>query len=165
MLDRPADRIAALLALAAIALGLVGALAMGIYGWAFLAGAVGMLVVGGWWLSRQRPGTPFRELALPVSVATVMPIVGAIISTAAFRDPSVAALPWLLVRPIWASRPRQLKRTSAASSSGWEWRRARSSPPAPCARAGSSCRSAAKASHECLDRGADQDRIVEVVKH
>ncbi len=96
MFEQPGDRIAALLALAAIALALVAAGGLWAYGWLFVAGAVAMLVVGVWWLSRQAPGTPFRELALPVSVATVMPIFGGLMSTAAFGDP-LAALPWILV--------------------------------------------------------------------
>jgi len=55
-----------------------------------------MLVVGSWWLSRQAPGAPFRELAVPVSVATVMPVFGAVMSTGAFGDP-LSVVPWLLV--------------------------------------------------------------------
>jgi len=31
--------------------------------------------VGAWWLGRQGPGSPFREMAVPAAVATVMPLI------------------------------------------------------------------------------------------
>jgi signal transduction histidine kinase len=70
------DRIAALSALGAIALATVSALIErpAAYGLLLLAAAVAMLVVGAWWLRRRAPGSPFRELAIPASVATVMPL-------------------------------------------------------------------------------------------
>jgi signal transduction histidine kinase len=42
---------------------------------AMLALAGAMLLVGAAWLHRRRAGSPFRELALPASVATVLPLV------------------------------------------------------------------------------------------
>jgi signal transduction histidine kinase len=75
MLNRPADLVAALLALAAIALSLVTVVGRGgIYMWPLVVLAMAMLVVGAWWLNRQQPGSPFREMALPAAVATVMPL-------------------------------------------------------------------------------------------
>ena len=83
MFERPVNGIAALVALAAIVLSVATAMPNG-----FLAGTdvfdrlvylaptgvgVAMLLVGGWWLTRQAPGTPFREMAIPAAVATVVP--------------------------------------------------------------------------------------------
>ena len=76
MWDHAADRIAGLIALAAIGFALVATLATGFISYTSLlpALAVVMLVVGAWWLLRQQPGTPFREMAVPAAVATVMPL-------------------------------------------------------------------------------------------
>lgn len=80
MLDRPANGIAALIALAATVLAFVAAGAeaseVGFYSTAVLTFVLGvvMLVVGYWWLVRQVPGTPFSEFAGPASVATVVPV-------------------------------------------------------------------------------------------
>ena len=76
MLARPLDRIAALSAIGAIALATVSALIERYAGYELLMlpAAVAMLVVGAWWLRRRAPGSPFRELAVPASVATVMPL-------------------------------------------------------------------------------------------
>lgn len=78
MFDRPADRVAALLALAAVTLSLLAMIIQRSLRWydsAFLLLPVSMLLVGAWWLARQSPGSPFRELALPAAVATVMPLI------------------------------------------------------------------------------------------
>src|SRR5438105_7845419 len=76
MLARPLDRIAALAAIGAIALATVSALVQRYAGYelSMLPAAIAMLVVGAWWLRRRAPGSPFRELAVPASVATVMPL-------------------------------------------------------------------------------------------
>jgi signal transduction histidine kinase len=70
------DRVAALIALAAIAAAVIAnVLHATAYPWFLLAIGVAMLLLGTWWLTRQSPGTPFREMALPAAVATVMPVV------------------------------------------------------------------------------------------
>src|SRR5687767_10611652 len=76
MFNHAADRIAALIALAAIALAMVSTFSRGPIWYTSLLPvlAVLMLLVGGWWLGRQQPETPFRELAVPAAVATVMPL-------------------------------------------------------------------------------------------
>jgi signal transduction histidine kinase len=76
MLDRPANRVSAMIALAAGALTFVAALDQGLNwpSWLMLGGALSMLAVGAWWLARQRPRTPFHDMALPAAVATVTPI-------------------------------------------------------------------------------------------
>ncbi len=79
MLERPVNGIAALIALAAIVLSVASAVAWSMPGselYSLLRTGVGvaMLLVGGWWLGRQAPGTPFREMAIPASVATVVPL-------------------------------------------------------------------------------------------
>jgi signal transduction histidine kinase len=73
MFERPANGIAAIIGLAAVVLTVANAL-LGFYSLITTATGVAMLLVGGWWLSRQAPGTPFREMAVPGSVATVVPI-------------------------------------------------------------------------------------------
>ena len=75
MFDRPANGIAALIALAAVVVSVGGALQDGfsLSSWGSVGLGVTMLVVGGWWLSRQAPGTPFHDMAIPAAVATVVP--------------------------------------------------------------------------------------------
>jgi signal transduction histidine kinase len=75
MFERPANGIAALIALAAVVMSVGRALPNGyeLYSLTTTAVGVAMLLIGGWWLSRQSPGTPFRELAIPAAVATVVP--------------------------------------------------------------------------------------------
>ena len=76
MLARPLDRIAALSVIGAIALATASAVIARFSGYELLMlpAAVAMLVVGAWWLRRRPPGSPFGELAVPASVATVMPL-------------------------------------------------------------------------------------------
>ena len=82
MFDRPANGIAALIAVAAIVLSVARMVSSGylsgsydaIYAVATIVLGVAMLFVGGWWLSRQTPGTPFHEMAIPAAVATVVPV-------------------------------------------------------------------------------------------
>ncbi|CAN5798826.1 hypothetical protein BH24CHL6_BH24CHL6_10530 [soil metagenome] len=100
MFIRPADRVSAMIALAALALAFVALADQGLY-WVLglmpLA-AVAMLVVGAWWLARQRAGTPFHEMALPAAVATVTPILAEIVR--AYRGTPgdvLAPLPWVLL--------------------------------------------------------------------
>jgi signal transduction histidine kinase len=75
MFDRPANGIAGLIALAAIVVSIAWARPYGYELYSLVTTGVGvaMLLIGGWWLSRQAPGTPFRELAIPAAVATVVP--------------------------------------------------------------------------------------------
>jgi signal transduction histidine kinase len=81
MFERPADRFAAAIAFAAIVLATLY-VAMNIasrqlgFGstWLLVPLAVAMLLVGSAWLRRQAPQSPFRELALPVATATVIPL-------------------------------------------------------------------------------------------
>lgn len=92
MLHRIADRVAGLVALTAIGLSLWVALTSGrTLSWAMLLLAVVMLAVGAWWLGQRAPGSPFREMALPAAVATVMPI---FLVSAADQSPAVAF--WVL---------------------------------------------------------------------
>jgi signal transduction histidine kinase len=76
MNKRLADALSVTCALAAFGLFLAAAVPMRpslyLILMALLAGA--MLVVGAWWLSRRAPGSPFQELAIPASVATVLPL-------------------------------------------------------------------------------------------
>jgi signal transduction histidine kinase len=79
MFKRPADLIAALSALTAIGLVLLSVAlqrAFWPYEGVMLPLAVAMLLVGVWWLGRRASGSPFRELAVPASVATIMPLLG-----------------------------------------------------------------------------------------
>lgn len=55
---------------------------------------VTMLLIGGWWLSRQAPGTPFKEMAIPAAVATVVPLLVGPGFTPGFSASNVAA--WTL---------------------------------------------------------------------
>src|ERR687897_3682138 len=73
--ERPANGIAALISLAAIVLSVARVLQDGfsLSAWAGVGLAVAMLVIGGWWLSRQAPGTPFHDMAIPAAVATIVP--------------------------------------------------------------------------------------------
>lgn len=99
MFDRLSSGVALLLALAGITLAAAeififrGGLR---YEAAMLALVVAMLSVGGWWLGRQPVGTPFREMAWPAAVATVMPLLvgGELLFDAA--PGSVSIGPWLL---------------------------------------------------------------------
>jgi signal transduction histidine kinase len=82
VLDRPANAIASLIAIAAIGLAIAGVLSRGyldgstdaVIALATVVLAVAMLFIGAWWLSRQAPGTPFHEMAIPAAVATVVPM-------------------------------------------------------------------------------------------
>jgi signal transduction histidine kinase len=76
VLDRPANGIAALIAVAAIVVSVARGLPGGLDSYSLATTVLGvfMLLIGGWWLSRQSPGTPFREMAIPASVATVVPV-------------------------------------------------------------------------------------------
>jgi len=80
VLDRPANGIAALLAIGAVVVSVAGAVSRGYvdYGLPYAFGPIAlgvvMLLIGGWWLSRQAPGTPFKEMAIPAAVATVVPV-------------------------------------------------------------------------------------------
>jgi len=96
VLDRPANGIAALLGVAAIVLSVARSLSHGfdIYSIATTVLGVAMLLIGGWWLSRQAPGTPFREMAIPAAVATVVPVLVGPGLTVSFSPPDVAA--WTL---------------------------------------------------------------------
>jgi signal transduction histidine kinase len=59
--------------------------------------AASMLAVGAWWLTRQAPGTPFREMAIPAAVATVTPLlVGAGLPPGAPGEIGLQPIPWLL---------------------------------------------------------------------
>jgi signal transduction histidine kinase len=101
VLDRPANGVAAAIALAATVLAFVNVTTEafnngGLYSYAFLTFVLGvaMLVVGYWWLARQAPGTSFSEFAAPVAVATVVPVlVGSGLSSSSIT-PDVAA--WTL---------------------------------------------------------------------
>lgn len=97
MFERPVNGIAALIALAAIVLSVARALPHGseLYSLTTTSLGVAMLVVGGWWLARQAPGTPFREMAAPAAIATVVPfLVGSGISPRVDFAPDIA--PWAL---------------------------------------------------------------------
>jgi signal transduction histidine kinase len=97
MFDRPANGMAALIAVAAIAVSVLRALPGGfeLYSLATTILGVAMLAVGGWWLSRQSPGTPFREMAIPAAAATVVPVlVGPGINTVVPGGADVAS--WML---------------------------------------------------------------------
>jgi signal transduction histidine kinase len=61
--------------------------------WATVGVGVAMLVVGGWWLSRQAPGTPFREMAIPAAVATVVPF---LVGSEVGIGPLSGLVPWTL---------------------------------------------------------------------
>jgi signal transduction histidine kinase len=76
MFERPANGIAALIAVAAIVLSVARALPNGIEFYSLTTTLLGvaMLLVGGWWLLQQSPGTPFHEMAIPAAVATVVPV-------------------------------------------------------------------------------------------
>ena len=75
MFDRMANGIASLIGLAAVVFAVFRAVQAGfsVSYWAVAGIGIAMLLVGGWWLSRQAPGTPFREYAIPAAVATVVP--------------------------------------------------------------------------------------------
>lgn len=83
MAARILDRIAALAAIGAIVLATASALRerYAPYELLMLLAAVAMLSVGVWWLRRRAPGSPFHELAMPASVATVMPLLVAATSS------------------------------------------------------------------------------------
>src|SRR5215208_4138247 len=76
MFERPANGIAALIAVGAIGVSAYRALLGGVNPYALAATVLGvaMLLVGAWWLSRQAPGTPFHDMAIPAAVATVVPV-------------------------------------------------------------------------------------------
>jgi signal transduction histidine kinase len=76
VLERPANAIAGLIALAAFVLAVAAFLDSGLnrYLLVYPTIAVAMLLVGSWWLLRQPAGTPFHDLAIPASVATVVPL-------------------------------------------------------------------------------------------
>lgn len=96
MFERPVNGIAALIALAAIVLSVGRALPGGfeLYSLTTTGLGVAMLVVGGWWLARQAPQTPFREMAVPVAAATVVPfLVGSGLSQDGF---TADIAPWIL---------------------------------------------------------------------
>ena len=96
MFERPVNGIAALIALAAVVLSLGNALSNGfdLSSLATTAAGAAMLLVGGWWLARQAPGTPFREMAIPASVATVVPII--VGSGLGQLGPMSGLVPWTL---------------------------------------------------------------------
>lgn len=77
MNKRIADALALTATLAAFGLFLVGTVPMrpSAYLIALALLAAAMLVVGGWWLSKRAPGSPFRELALPAAAASTLPLV------------------------------------------------------------------------------------------
>ncbi|MGI8929456.1 MAG: sensor histidine kinase [Candidatus Limnocylindrales bacterium] len=96
MFERPVNGIAALIALAAILLSVGRALPGGfeLYSLTTTGLGVAMLVVGGWWLARQAPQTPFREMAVPAAVATMVPfLVGSGLSQDGF---TADIAPWIL---------------------------------------------------------------------
>ena len=104
MLERPVNRIAALIALAALVLSAANALTGGsavlapggisLSALATTGIGAAMLLVGGWWLARQAPGTPFRELAIPAAVATVVPfLVGSGLNQIGYLS---GLVPWTL---------------------------------------------------------------------
>jgi signal transduction histidine kinase len=76
MNQRLPDVIAITAALAAFGLAAVSFVLQRPGGYAALVAplAATMFVVGAWWLRRRAPGSPFRELALPASTATVIPL-------------------------------------------------------------------------------------------
>ena len=78
-----------------------------------------MLAVGAWWLSRQARGTPFREMAIPATVATVTPLlVGAGLTLRGLPAPGEIGLqpiPWLLASAAAATVG--LRLADAATSS------------------------------------------------
>jgi len=76
MFDRPANGIAALIAVAAIVLSTARSIQFGLTPYALATTVLGvsMLAIGAWWLWRQVPATPFHEMALPAAVATVVPV-------------------------------------------------------------------------------------------
>ncbi|MDP8903971.1 MAG: histidine kinase [Chloroflexota bacterium] len=96
MFDRLSARMAALLSVSALALVAAGALASGLPRPASLFGPVVMalLIAGALWLRRQGAG-PFRALAVPVAVATAMPIFGWLLRYFSWNDP-LAGLSWVL---------------------------------------------------------------------
>ncbi len=96
MLERPVNGIAALIAVGALVLSAARVVTDGLGLAVFATTALGlaMLLVGGWWLSRQTPGTPFREMAVPASVATVVPfLVGSGLDQIGYMS---GLLPWTL---------------------------------------------------------------------
>ncbi|MDQ3937344.1 MAG: histidine kinase [Chloroflexota bacterium] len=98
MFDRPSDRVAAMIALAAVSLGLLATVSRSPvwWNWLFLPAAVAMLIVGAWWLGRQNPGTPFHDMALPAAVATVTPMLAEMFREFQAYQADVIALPWIL---------------------------------------------------------------------
>jgi signal transduction histidine kinase len=68
---------------------------------AVVALAVAMLVVGGWWLGRQPPGTPFHDAAWPAAVTTVMPLLLAGGQAPSFFFAS-SYVPWILEAAVAA---------------------------------------------------------------
>jgi signal transduction histidine kinase len=100
MFNRPADRVAAMIALVAFALAIVAIGGQGLiwYNWLVPFAALGMLVVGAWWLARQRAGSPFQEMALPAAVATVAPILAEVVRIYRGSPGDVLGpLPWVLM--------------------------------------------------------------------
>ena len=100
MLSRPADRVSAMNALAALVLALAAIGGQSFYWtlWLVPLGAVAMLVVGVWWLARQRAGSPFQEMALPAAVATVTPVLAEVVSVYRGTPGDILApFPWVLM--------------------------------------------------------------------
>jgi signal transduction histidine kinase len=107
VLERPANAVAALIAVAAIVLSVARALPNGVelYSLTTTLLGVSMLLVGGWWLSRQAPGSPFKEMAIPAAVATVVPVlVGTGVGFYATAAPGTTDVPsWMLAAAALAT--------------------------------------------------------------